>query len=94
MKKCNIKVKEVRVLSAQDLRSLCIENNYYTRGDNEEYSNLFEWVGKQHNMTTTKIMQVAQDIFEHSSAKVQSEQDIESIAFNVARVCTTYFIGF
>ena len=32
--------KEVRILSMSDLRALCIREDWYTGGTNEEYANL------------------------------------------------------
>ena len=34
------KFREVRTVSASDIRKLCIRNNWYTRGDNDQYEHL------------------------------------------------------
>lgn len=52
--KCGI--KEVRRISADKLRALCIKENWYTRGDNEDYEHLlFDLAGRKENITTDDV---------------------------------------
>ena len=80
------KYTESRQLFPTDLRNLCIKNNWYTHGDNEDYGMLLYslTVG---DMTTAKIGIIAEDIKRHS----ETEEDIPSIMFAVAEICKTFF---
>lgn len=58
--------KVVRKLSSDALRALCIERAWYTRGDNEAYSNMLAMANKE-DITSDDIVEIASDIIEHSS---------------------------
>lgn len=59
--------KEVRTISANRLRKLCIDHDWYTRGDNEEYRHLLDdMAGDKENITTEDIVEIARDIIEHT----------------------------
>lgn len=80
--------KEVRRIFADDLRNLCIEKGWYTRGDGKAYAHLL--IGKaqdKENITTDDIVEIAQDIIDHSD----TDQEITSIMFDVARIAVTFF---
>lgn len=77
---------EVRKLYADNLRSLCISKNWYTRGNVSEYENLFSMCDKE-NITTDDIVEIATDIMSHS---YDPERPFTSYAFEVARICTTF----
>lgn len=87
-----MKFKETRTLAADKLRSLCIKNNWYTCGTNEEYSRLFDRLtdccGYPENLTTEKLAEIAIDIWEHSRI---TDYTIETVLFELARNCYTYF---
>ena len=80
--------KEVRVLGAMQLRGLCIEKDWYTKGTNREYSALLEMANRE-NITTDDIVEMATDIMEHS--EINPEMEITDIMFAIARKCTTCF---
>lgn len=88
----NMKYTETRILDSTKLRQICIENDWYTRGTNEEYANLFsklhDEAGCPENMTTEKLAEIAQDIMEHSEI---SDYTITSVMYVLARGCYTYF---
>lgn len=79
-------MKEFRQLSKSDLRSLCIRQNWYTLGNNEEYNKMFGMTEKA-NLTTEDIVEIATDIKEHSN----TNHDITSICFEIARICYSLF---
>lgn len=79
-------MKEFRQLSKSDLRSLCIRQNWYTCGNNEEYSNMLNKANKG-NITTNDIVAIAKDIKEHSN----TNHDITSICFEIAKICYSLF---
>ena len=87
-----MKFTETRHLDACKLRSLCIKNDWYTRGTNEEYGRLFDRLhdccGCPENMTTEKLVEIAEDIWDHSEI---TDYTIETVLFELARTCYTYF---
>ena len=84
------KYKEVRRLSASTLRALCIREDWYTRGDNDEYDYLLnDLAGRKPHLDTADIIAIAEDIAAHSD--LSEGQTIEDIAFEVARVCSVTF---
>ena len=83
--------KEVRKISAQALRQLCVDNNWYTAGDNDEYEHLLlDLAANKENLNTADIIEIAADIMEHSN--LSDDCTIENIAFEVARIATTHFV--
>ena len=78
---------EIRKISSESLRSLCIKNNWYTNGDNEEYGHLLiDLADSKDNITTDDIVEIAQDIYDHS----YTDYDVESIMFAVLQIANTY----
>lgn len=92
--------KEVRRLHSSDLRALCIKEDWYTGGTNEEYANLMEMT-KKDNITTDDIVEIATDIIEHSSTAVKKIKecagynDMSEIythfMFLISEACITFF---
>ena len=60
-----MKVKEIKRINTDKLRHICINNNWYTHGTNEEYSNMFKMC-KKDNITTNQLYKIAKDIYEHT----------------------------
>lgn len=90
---------EIRHLSSCDLRSLCIEENWYTGGTVEEYDNLLNMCNVG-NITTDVIVEMATDIIEHSEDAVKFYQQCAGldlsgcythVMFLIADKCNTYF---
>ena len=82
--------KEIRKISASSLRSLCIHQNWYTAGDNDEYNHLLhDLAGNKENLSTTDIIEIAADIMDHSDMGV--DYTIESVAFEVASIANVFF---
>ena len=91
--------KEVRQLSSSDLRALCIAEDWYTGGTNEEYANLMQMTEKE-NITTDDIVEIATDIYEHSleamrklkrEASFDTSECLTHIMFLVNEKCRVYF---
>ena len=90
MKKRTMKYgyREIRKIHADSLSNLCIAKNLYTRGNNEEYGHLlYDMAEGKENITTDDIVEIAQDITEHSD----TDQEITSICFDIARIAITFF---
>ena len=88
------KYKEIRRISADNLRRLCIQMQWYTRGTCQEYDHLLiDLAENRDNLTTEDIIQIAEDIAAHSNlSEVCPEDDIiASIAYEVAGIATTAF---
>ena len=84
----NGKIREIRRISLHDLRNLCIEKDWYTKGDNEDYNRLLiNLADDKENITTDDIVEIAQDIMAHS----ETDQELTSICFDVARIAITFF---
>ena len=82
--------KETRTLSASTLRSLCIREDWYSRGDIDEYDHLLQdLAGSKPDLTTADIIEIAEDIAAHSDLK--DRWTVEAIAFEVASACTVIF---
>lgn len=83
--------KEIRKISAYDLRQLCIDNNWYTAGDNEEYDHLLiDLADSKENLSTADIIEIADDIMQHSH--MHPDYQITDVAFAVARIANTFFV--
>lgn len=54
-----------RIWSSDSVRRACIRNDLYTRGDNEAYSSMLDYVSKS-DPSTENLYIVAKDIAEHS----------------------------
>lgn len=82
--------KEIRIIRASSLRQLCIDHDWYTAGDNDEYGHLlFDLADNKENLTTADIIEIAEDIMAHSD--LDADCTIESIAFEVARIACVFF---
>lgn len=64
----DMKIKEVKKIDTDKLRNICIKNNWYTRGTNREYSNMFKMCEKD-NISTNDLYEIAKDIYEHTSVE-------------------------
>ena len=69
------KFKEFRTWSNESVREACVNNNFYTRGNNEEYSHMLSWVERLYP-NTENIQFIAENILEHSE-----DQTLSNIMF-------------
>lgn len=60
------KIDAIRIWSPSKFREACVANRLYTRGDNEAYSRLLEWVWTV-PPTLNNLYLAAEDICEHSA---------------------------
>lgn len=91
--------KEVRTLTKTELRALCIKEDWYGHGTNEEYAHLLSMTEKD-NITTDDIVEMASDIIEHSQDAVDKLKKMGGLSstevythfmFLIAEACTTCF---
>lgn len=66
-------------LSSSDVRQLCIEEQYYTRGDNYAYQAMFDMCGVIQN--EKQVMKIAQDIKDHSNTPATTEDIAKQVAW-------------
>ena len=83
--------KEIRTITVDRLRNLCIKNNWYTAGDCEDYDHLLlDLASNKDNLTTDDILAIAQDIMDHSD--MHPDCTIADIAYEVNRIALTRFV--
>lgn len=80
---------EKRTLTMENLRNLCVFNNWYTNGSNKEYENLLNNVDNLINITTDDIVEIATDILSHSNLELD---ELTNICFKINEACNTFFI--
>lgn len=86
-------ITECRYISPEDLRSLCIRENWFTKGDNEAYAHLLGMCrnGSEYaDLHTGLIAAMAISIQMHSDVE-QSTEYLLNIMFCIAQASTTYF---
>lgn len=85
-----MKIREVRQISKEKVRAMCIRNELYDCGTNEDYDNLLSVLcnNDEYEMTTEHILRIAEDIIIHSD----TEMDIKDIMFELINECCYTFI--
>lgn len=81
-------MKEIRKTSRGAIRNACIERNWYTCGNCEEYEKILSYADKLKEVTTDELEKIATDIKNHSD----TDCNVQSIMFYIANVCCTTFI--
>lgn len=90
-------MKRFEHADTSDLRTVCIENNFYTCGNCEEYDNMFamfeSWNEAKTESQKMQILQdVAEDILEHSSdEKIDEGWNVESVSWVIFEKAITVF---
>lgn len=70
----------VQVLTVWDVREVCIRHQYYTRGDCEDYQNMFEHCGYV-NADTLEV--IAKDIKDHSNTEDSVLDIMKTLAVHI-----------
>lgn len=83
-----VRIRETRKWSTEYIREMCIDNDWYTRGNTREYSEMLDLVDRE-PPTTENIYRVAKDIYEHSEHSDGLE--ITSVMFEIANHCVFRF---
>lgn len=81
------RITETQYLSISAVRGVCVENNLYTRGTNEEYAAMFVLVrklddGKQ-AITADDLYPIAADILAHSDP--DTDMDLATLLYCLGR---------
>lgn len=89
-----MKFKEVRIIRHDSVRSMCIKEEYYTRGTNTEYSNLLFNLCDNDNASLEDLEKIAVDILEHSDWEkkaaeygVSYDELVRSVMTNLLNEC-------
>jgi len=61
-----VKIKEIKRIDTDKLRSMCIKNNWYTAGNTTDYSKMFKMCNKD-NITPNHLYKIAEDIYKHTN---------------------------
>jgi len=82
------KITENKHWSPASVRNACIDNDLYTRGDNEDYEHMLDWVSRLYP-NVENLYFIAEDIVKHSA-----NQTVTNVMFILANdaVFTTFEI--
>ena len=85
-------MKEIRLISGTSVRQACITHEWFTCGDIEEYTELFECIfdisNSGRNVTTGLLEVIARNIKKYSD----TDYNITEIMYVLnAECCTTFF---
>lgn len=83
--------KEIRRLGVEDLRNLCVYNNWCPN-DVQEYEERLRLFGAKENLTTEDIIDMAEWIVDHCSTSAKRGDTVESIAWELAHECMVEFV--
>lgn len=78
--------EEIRRLPMQELIKLCKINKWFTLGNNDQYDTMLQ-ISDSKNITTNDIVNIAKQIKQYSD----TDYEIASICFNVAKICYSLF---
>lgn len=88
-------ITERRYLDMSDLRALCVEHGWFTRGDNDEYGKLLNMVnnrdGSSRNITTKLLQDIASRIMQYSVTGSTEILGVTGIMYCIAERCHTCF---
>lgn len=76
-----VEMEKKCVWTAYDVRCYCVNRNFYTRGDNDAYGKMLDFV-RDNPPTARNVELVAIDIISHSSSlySIFHDGDIDAIA--------------
>ena len=93
-----MKLVETRIIDTGKVRSMCIRNNYFTSGTNEESAGMFEMC-KVENPTTDNFVEIANCIYwcsDWNELKTKTgmpgSEIIKAIMFELINDCTITYI--
>ena len=79
---------------AMRVRQVCIANDFYTRGDNADYTQMLDYVNNHERPTPYDVHLVAEDIARHSKQMHDFfAEDIETVAFELTTHAIIWVLG-
>lgn len=89
-------MKIIRTINRTQVYRHCNKYNYYTEGNNREYSAMLDKCSDYEPIAATddEILAIAQDIWEHSDMEeyLASGGDFETFVWGIFNECTRYEI--
>lgn len=87
------KYTEHRRLHTEDLRNLCIKQNWFTCGSCKEYDTFLQRVALGRELTTDLIVELATTIYRHSELDNDHSvsEHLQNIMFLIAKASYTFF---
>ena len=86
-------MKEIRRMTPEDLRNLCVRQDWYTKGTNEDYGKLMERCrdenGEYKKLSLKDIYWMGYDIFMHSDTSDIGEPESSYLEFTCTMVLRT-----
>jgi len=82
-----MRYQETRIIFTEDLRKLCVEQNFYTKGNIDEYENLLGFVDSKISLNSDDFIFLAKNIYTHS----ETEMSIPCIGFLLVRISYSEF---
>lgn len=92
-----MKIQSEKMLSMEDVRILCIRENWYTLGDVQAYGKMLKMANSEH-VTNKLLYKIALDIAEHSDiddylkSGHNYKEIIEHIMYLLNRQCFESFV--
>ena len=87
------KVLECKILSADEIRQLCVKQHYYNHGKTSDYLELLENIPE--NVTNTDLYEIALNIYEHTSNTdwqgYSKNEIIQELMFELGQITNTFF---
>lgn len=92
-------MRAVRRISRDQVREMCIRHDYYTNGNNADYTNMLNCVEDAKADDLDFMVAIAEDIYDHSDVNhflalygCSSDDFKDSILFNLYNECCTTII--
>lgn len=88
-----LKIKEEDFLSPDDIRSVCVAYDYFTRGNNDDYESVLNFFKNDTNITPEKLYRLACYIADHSYLDCYTSYD-EFVCYcmcNLSRKIKRYY---
>lgn len=79
--------REIRKISADKIRGLCIKHDWFTLGNNAQYDVLLQYGFSGKEITTDELVEMAEIILEHSD----TDYELTSVMYELNEICYTYF---
>ena len=84
-----------RTLSKESVRQVCVNHQYYTRGDNRAYMEMFSMLDyttktSGSNITSGRLYDIAEDIKDHSDTDDSIEEIMSNLAVHIT--CSLYIL--
>ena len=90
-------IKKTTVLTGDAVRTVCIQNEYFTNGTNKQYENMLKYADKYSElgcMNDLHIYEIAKSIVEHTewlTRDYTKKECIENVMFLLSKASNTHY---